>query len=242
MIILFTDFGSLGPYLGQMKAVLHQNAPTVPVIDLFSDAPCFDPKLSSYLLAAYAHEFPLDSVFLCVVDPGVGGARAAVIVRADGRWFVGPGNCLFNTVSKRAHHVQWWDITWQPQHLSASFHGRDLFAPVAALLARHEAPPGRLRAAPVLDTWPAELAEVIYIDHFGNCITGLRAASLHDATVLRIGSHSVRRARTFGDVGVGDGFWYENANGLVELAVNQGRAEQHFGLALGTTLECIKPS
>ncbi|MBI3776515.1 MAG: SAM-dependent chlorinase/fluorinase [Gammaproteobacteria bacterium] len=242
MIILFTDFGSHGPYLGQMKAVLQQHASTVPVIDLFSGAPCCDPELSAYLLAAYVDEFPLDSVFLCVVDPGVGGARAAVIVRADGRWFVGPDNGLFNTISKLAHHVQWWEITWQPQHLSASFHGRDLFAPVAAHLARHETPPGRLREAPLLDTWPVELAKVIYIDHFGNCITGLRAASMRDDTLIRIGSHTLRRARTFGDVGLGQGFWYENANGLVELAVNQGRAEQQFGLVLGATLECIKLS
>jgi len=242
IIILFTDFGLHGPYIGQMKAVLQQHAPSVPVIDLFSDAPCFDPKLSAYLLAAYAHEFPLDSVFLCVVDPGVGGTRAPVIMRADGRWFVGPDNGLFNTVSKHAHHVQWWNITWQPARLSASFHGRDLFAPVAARLARHEAPPGELRAAPVLDAWAADLAQVVYIDHYGNCTTGLRATTLNDATVLRSGTHVLRRARTFGEVAVGRGFWYENANGLVELAVNQGRADRQFGLALGATLECIKLS
>jgi S-adenosyl-L-methionine hydrolase (adenosine-forming) len=75
MIALFTDFGLHGPYTGQMKAVLHQMAPGIPIIDLFADAPVGNPKASAYLLAAYAAWFPVRTVFLCVVDPGVGGTR-----------------------------------------------------------------------------------------------------------------------------------------------------------------------
>ena len=84
MIVLFTDFGLHGPYTGQMKAVLHQMAPSIPVIDLFSDAPVGNPKASAYLLASYAAWFSAGVVFLCVVDPGVGGARPAIILEADG--------------------------------------------------------------------------------------------------------------------------------------------------------------
>src|SRR5215469_13416646 len=93
-IALFTDFGLHGPYTGQMKAVLHQMAPTIPAIDLFADAPAGNPKASAYLLAAYAGWFQVGTVFLCVVDPGVGGTRPAIILEADGRWYVGPGNGL----------------------------------------------------------------------------------------------------------------------------------------------------
>ena len=75
VIIVFTDFGLEGPYTGQMKAVLHQLAPGIPVIDLFADAPVGNPKASAYLLAAYAEWFAVGTVFLCVVDPGVGGGR-----------------------------------------------------------------------------------------------------------------------------------------------------------------------
>ena len=131
MIVLFTDFGLHGPYTGQMKAVLHQMAPSIPVIDLFSDAPFGNPKASAYLLASYAAWFSAGAVFLCVVDPGVGGARPAIILEADGRWYVGPGNGLFELVQRRARQARSWDITWKPERLSASFHGRDLFAPVA---------------------------------------------------------------------------------------------------------------
>ena len=89
MIVLFTDFGVNGPYVGQMKAVLHGAAPGVPIVDLLHDAPAFEPRLSAYLLAAYAQEFPEGSVFVCVVDPGVGSARRPVILRAGNRTFVG---------------------------------------------------------------------------------------------------------------------------------------------------------
>ncbi|MFB9267264.1 SAM-dependent chlorinase/fluorinase [Bradyrhizobium erythrophlei] len=87
--MLFTDFGLHGPYVGQMKAVLDQVVPGISIIDLFADAPVGNPKASAYLLAAYAAWFPAGTVFLGVVDPGVGGARPPVIVEADGRWYVG---------------------------------------------------------------------------------------------------------------------------------------------------------
>lgn len=233
MIVLFTDFGLHGPYVGQMKAALYRDAAEVKVIDLFADAPAFDPKLSAYLLAAYVHEFALDTVFLAVVDPGVGGPRAPVIVRADGRWFVGPDNGLFNVIAMRSRHAQWWDITWQPKRLSASFHGRDLFAPVAARLAMHQPPPGRLREDKFQCDWPADMAQIVYVDHYGNCMTGLRVREMPDGATLRVGQHTLARARTFADVPAGQAFWYENANGLAEIAVNRGRAAQVLGLALG---------
>ena len=143
MFVLFTDFGLQGPYTGQMKAVLNQMAPSVPAIDLFADAPVGIPKASAYLLAAYAEWFTAGTIFLCVVDPGVGGTRPPVIVEADGRWYVGPGNGLFELVQRRAATMRSWDIKWKPERLSASFHGRDLFAPVAAMLAQGEPPPGQ---------------------------------------------------------------------------------------------------
>jgi S-adenosyl-L-methionine hydrolase (adenosine-forming) len=180
MIVLFTDFGLQGPYTGQIKAVLHQMAPGVPAIDLFADAPVGNPKASAYLLAAYAEWFVATTVFLSVVDPGVGSTRPTIIVEADGRWYVGPGNGLFELVQRRATRTRTWDIDWKPERLSASFHGRDLFAPVAAMLARGEPPPGQPRkdATHRRTDWPDDLCEVVYVDHFGNAMTGLRAATL----------------------------------------------------------------
>lgn len=234
MIVLFTDFGVLGPYLGQVKAVLHQEAPGVPVVDLFADAPAFDPQASAYLLAAFITPFPAGSVFLCVVDPGVGSARPGIIIKANERWFVGPDNGLFNIVAKRSRAIQWWDITWRPPWLSASFHGRDLFAPIASRLARGEPPPGILQdvSGRIFD-WPDDLARIVYLDHYGNAMTGLRASSLSLHVMLDVRGHRLSYARTFSDVAAGQAFWYENANGLVELAINRGSAATELGLQIG---------
>lgn len=239
--MLFTDFGLHGPYTGQVKAVLQQRAPGVPVIDLFADAPAGNPKASAYLLAAYAAWFPAGTVFLCVVDPGVGGTRPPLFLEADGRWYVGPGNGLFELVRRRAGTTRCWDIESTAESLSASFHGRDLFAPVAALLARGEPPPGRPRTD---DTdrrpdWPNDLREIIYVDHFGNAMTGLRAALLPSDARLAAAGWMVERARTFSDRPPGAAFWYENSNGLAEIAVNQGRADRELGLALGVPVEIV---
>src|SRR5262249_26638793 len=169
-----------------MKAVLHRMAPAVPIIDLFADAPVGDPKASAYLLAAYAAWFPAKTVFLCVVDPGVGGARPALMIEADGRWYVGPGNGLFELVQRRAVTTRRFDITFAPERLSGSFHGRDLFAPVAAMLARGDDPPGRPRddASDRRPDWPNDLGEIVYVDHYGNAMTGLRAAALAPEATL----------------------------------------------------------
>ena len=234
MILLFTDFGCQGPYLGQMEIVLRQLAPNVDIVNLMCDAPPGKPRPSAYLLAAISSSLPVDSVCVCVVDPGVGGDRPAVVLKADEQWFVGPDNTLLNTLAKRAEQVQWWTIEWRPKKLSTSFHGRDLFAPVAAQLAKNSDMSGlRPYDGPDLSAWPGDLLEIIYIDHYGNAMTGLRyGASLKDKR-LTINDHVVSEADTFCTVPVGQAFWYRNSNGLVEIAVNQGRADEHLRLGLG---------
>jgi S-adenosylmethionine hydrolase len=235
MIFLFTDFGLEGPYVGQMKAVLFREAPDVPVIDLFADLPPFQAQPAAYLLAAYTADLPAGSVCLCVVDPGVGGDRAALALEADGRWYVGPDNGALAIAARRAAAARTWDITWRPERLSASFHGRDLFAPVAARLARGQPPPGEPRddgPAHGKD-WPDDLARIVYIDRFGNGVTGLRAETLPPGAALSVGGRPLERARTFSDRPAGAAFWYQNSSGLVELAVNQGRADEALGLAVG---------
>lgn len=233
-VAFFTDFGPSGPYTGQMEVVLHQIAPDVPVINLLSNAPIADPRLSSYLLAALRYSFPANSVFLAVVDPGVGSERKAVVLQADGQTFVGPDNGLLNTVAVQAKHAQWSEIVWKPEHCSMSFHGRDLFAPVAAKLAINEAD-GLLQSFERndLSDWPQDLAEVIYFDHYGNAMTGLRYRQSFSGKTLIANGMAIKQADTFSAVTEQQAFWYKNSSGLVEIAVNKGRAEQHLALKLG---------
>lgn len=157
------------------------------------------PKASAYLLAVYASWFPVGTVFLCLVDPGVGGTCPAVVLEADGRWYAGPGNGLFELVQRRAAKTCSWDIDWRPERLSASFHGRDLFAPVAAILALGEPPPGQQRGdgADRRADWPDDLREIVYVDHFGNAMTG-SAILVPNASIAAAG-RLLERERTFSD-------------------------------------------
>ncbi|MEQ9639496.1 MAG: SAM-dependent chlorinase/fluorinase [Alphaproteobacteria bacterium] len=235
MIVLFTDFGRAGPYVGQMQAVCARLAPGMPVIDLFADAPAFEPQLAAYLLAAYVDEFPAGTVFCCVVDPGVGSDRLPVALQADGRWFVGPDNGLLGVVEARAAEATAHEIAWRPERLSASFHGRDLFAPVAARLARGTMPDWRPLARPLRpEGWPDDLARVVYVDPYGNAMTGLRADTISS---LAVGGRGLPRLRTFAEAAPGAAFWYENANGLAEIAVNRGSAAASLGLRVGDVVQ-----
>jgi S-adenosylmethionine hydrolase len=170
-----------------------------------------------------------------VVDPGVGSARRPLIVRADDCWFVGPDNGLLGIVARRASQAQWWEITYSPPRLSSTFHGRDLFAPVAAQLAMGMLVPGKqLVDNPPLPTgWPDDLYEIVYIDHYGNGMTGVRADSLDRRTCLAVNGQVLSYARTFSAARAGEPFWYENANGLVEIALKEASGARALSLAIG---------
>lgn len=243
MIVLFTDFGIQGPYLGQMEAVLRSQAPGCEVVNLLCDAPVGDPRLSAYLLAAFGRDFPAGSIFLCVVDPGVGGERRPVVLEADGRWYVGPDNGLLNTTALHAGQTRWHVIRRRPATMSASFHGRDLFAPVAAHLASGQAEDWLTTdTGPDLGAWPADLDELAYVDHYGNAMTARRWSSALDGKRLLIGGRSLTQAETFCAVPEGEAFWYNNSSGLVEIAVNRGRADRALGLTLGMAFRFVNES
>jgi S-adenosylmethionine hydrolase len=238
MIVLFTDFGLEGPYTGQVEAVLHEQAPAVPVIHLFSDLPPFAIQAAAYLLPAFTSRFPPGTVFLCVVDPGVGSERPGVVVKIAGQWFVGPNEGLFALLARRTQAVECWQLPVRDE-VSPSFHGRDVFAPAAARLARGLAPPGEAVDAASLERpdWPDDLLRIVYIDRFGNAMTGVRAGSIAADRVLTVNGRALKSARTFADMEEGTAFWYENSNGLVEIAVNRGRANELLDLAVGTPFE-----
>lgn len=238
MITLFTDFGVQGPYTGQVKAVLLELSPTIPHVELFSDLPAQNIQAAAYLLPAYTARLPDNTVNLCVVDPGVGSDRKALAIRADQHWYVGPDNGLFSLVIRRASRVKIREITWRPEHLSNSFHGRDLFAPVAAMLANgRPLPDHAIDASEIcMPAWPDDLFEVIYIDSFGNAITGVRASQLAPEARLAISGKQLASARTFSDIQAGRCFWYENSNGLVEIAASQARADELLALSIGSEI------
>jgi len=235
MILLFTDFGSADLYVGQVKVAIFTRAPGVMVVDLLNDAPNFDIRSSAHLLAAMTPQFEIGSVCMAVVDPGVGSARGAVVMLADEKWYVGPDNGLLAVVAARASKVELWNITWRPDGLSNSFHGRDLFAPIAAWIEKGAFPHGKLADSVSLQVHidAADLPEIIYIDHYGNAMTGLRAGALPLSGKLLVSETVLEYAPVFSDVPYGTPFWYENSIGLIEIAVNRGSAALMLGLKVG---------
>ncbi|BAO43273.1 SAM hydrolase/SAM-dependent halogenase family protein [Thiolapillus brandeum] len=236
-IFLFTDFGIQGPYTGLMEAAMARACPDARVINLLCDAPRHDPRPSAYLLDAMVNWIPQDGIVVAVVDPGVGGQRKKLVLRSHYRWFLGPDNGLLSRICRRDDQSELWELHAEDHwRVSASFHGRDVFGPAAAMLACGGNP--KLTSVPreemVGFDWPDLLAEVIYIDDFGNAMTGITAQSVPSSRSLQVGGKSLPRVRTFSEVPEGALLHYENSLGLLEIAVNCGSAAEVLGLVIGS--------
>jgi S-adenosylmethionine hydrolase len=231
-IFLFTDFGWPGPYVGQMIAAILAVDPCASVVSLMHDAPAMRPDLAAYLLPACCRFLPRGSVVVAVVDPGVGSERAALRVDTVDLTFVGPDNGLLARLPGVTHVAR---IDWRPPRLSASFHGRDLFAPAAARLAAA----GELASTPlsiaqmVGADWPEDPARVVYVDAFGNLMTGVEAEKFSKNRYIHAAGQVIGHAETFSRVPPGQLFWYANSQGLVEIAVNGVSAAGILSLAPG---------
>jgi hypothetical protein len=234
-IALVTDFGA-SPYVGQIDLLLAAGHPRLPSVALISDLTPFRPDLAAYLLPALLRGMPERTLYMCVVDPGVGSERGVVAMHSGQDWFVAPDNGLLVPVVRRAGaSARIWRVHWQPPGMTASFHGRDLFTPLAQHIAAGRLPCATRIPPDVLVGMdePESGSLVCHIDHYGNAISGLWAAEVAPDTVIALADRRIRRARTFSDVPVGEPFWYENAFGLLEIAVNQGRADTLLHLQPG---------
>jgi len=237
LIYLFTDFGWAGPYVGEMKAVLARDLPDVSLIDLMHDAPKFNPKASAYLLAALSNQFRAGDICIGVIDPGVGDInRRALLLEIDGVRYIGPDNGLFAVTARKAKHCLCHEIIWRPETSSYSFHGRDVFAPVVSRLYRGNETASRIipLASLLGSDWLEQLAEVIYIDHYGNLVTAISAKDCSTQAVFSVAGIQIMYAQTFSRVEVGHLFWYENSMGLVEIAANGSNAAKILGVEIGT--------
>ena len=231
-VFTFTDFGHSGPYIGQVEERLFRADPAIRVIHLVTDAPAFASLEAGYLLAALAGRTG-PGVFLAVVDPGVGGERMPVVVQSGDQWFVGPDNGLFAPLVSQHPGAALFRINYRPASMSATFHGRDLFAPVAAKLATAGfVSLERIDRLAVHDS-PQDLARIVYIDHYGNLVTGMRADKVSPEQQLLFAGTRLDHAGRFGEVEPGMPFWYGNSLGLVEISINRGSAEQRFSAKVG---------
>lgn len=235
-IALLTDFGLVDPYVGVMKGVIATLAPGVPVIDVTHGVPPQDVRVGALLLDAAWRYFPDGTVFVGVVDPGVGTARRPVVVRAVGRLFVGPDNGLFGLLPDA--EVREITAPWGLPSRSRTFHGRDLFAPVAARLARgarfEDVGPVVPDPTPLDLPAPTEgVGEVLYVDRFGNAVTNLPGV---DHGVLVVRNTRAPVVRTYGEGAAGAPIALTGSTGRLEVAIRDGDAARELGLAPGTVV------
>ncbi len=239
IIFTYTDFGYNGPYMGQMKAALMERAPHTPIIDLMVDAPFFDISASALLLSGVTSCLQTPALYLCIVDPGVGGERRPICLKIGHDWYVGPDNGLFHFVMNQSRACTAYEINWRPESLSQSFHGRDLFAPVAAMVSQNDLT--ALQEIPLsslvrLKEEESLKQKIIYIDDYGNCWTGLCAGDCREEHVFNLNGYVIKSARVFSDVPKKDLFWYINSSGFIEIAMNQGNAAELLNVKVGSFL------
>jgi len=220
-----------------MKGVLATRAPGVPVIDVTHGVPPQAVRVGALFLDAAWPWFPLGTVFVCVVDPGVGTRRRPLVVRAAERLFVGPDNGLFGLLPDPV--VREITAPWGAPRCSTTFHGRDLFAPVAARLATGAAfeEVGPIVADPVPLALPVAAAgqvEILYVDHYGNAVTNLPGA---DAGAVRVGALRLPVVRTYGAAPPGAVVALTGSTGRLEVAVRDGDAARALGIGPGAVVQ-----
>jgi S-adenosylmethionine hydrolase len=234
-----------------MKGVILSLNPQARVVDVTHEVQAFDVRAAALALKAAAPWFPPGTVHVVVVDPGVGSSRAPVAAEVDGQLYVGPDNGVLSLAagpSLRAHRIE--TRPFVADRPSATFHGRDVFARTAALLAAGTdvgTVGSRLDALMKLELPPtAKLAggalcgEVIHVDRFGNLITNLSADTVlgadgrpEEQLRVRIGEASLPIVRTFADVAPGEPLAYVGSAGFVEVGVREGRAVDRFACGRG---------
>lgn len=242
IITLLTDFGTADSYVAELKGVLLSRVSGAVLVDVSHDVPPGDIRSAAYILARTWHRFPPSTVHLAVVDPGVGTSRAALALRAHGHYFVAPDNGLLTAVL-RDTEVEAVTL-FAPASAAPTFHGRDLFAPAAADLARGAALsslglrfdgiPERLAYVSPHQEGQWLIGEVVYVDRFGSLITNLRAELIPAQAQFEIDDLLVGpMVRTYRDAAPGGLLAYVGSDGTVEIAVRDGSAAERLGVGVG---------
>ncbi len=252
LITLMTDFGTGDGCVGVMKGVIAQVSATATVLDLTHDIPPQDVMAARFVAMNSCPYFPAGTVHCMVVDPGVGTSRRAIVVEAEVagviQYFVAPDNGLLDGIlSQQIRQVVTLtnQAYWRTRQPSQTFHGRDIFAPVAAHLAAgvnlrefgaevSKESLVRLRVGDAIATPQGFQGIVQYIDRYGNAITNIPAGSVTGRSwQMRVGEQGVRQYASYGEAQPGELLGLIGSHGWVEIAVNGGSAAERLGLSIG---------
>jgi len=256
IITLCTDFGLSDGYVAAMKGVILSIAPRATLVDISHDIPAQDVAHAAFVIASACPYFAADTVHLIVVDPGVGTPREAIAARIHKWWFVAPDNGVLTYLINQYGLETAVSLAnpeyWRTPQPSATFHGRDIFAPAAAHLlrgvplTRFGPPLSRLQRLPTPHPQEAEdgalWGQVIFIDRFGNAVTNIPAEMLANAQDCRITAgrlHLRGLRRTYGDVPKGCYLALIGSHGYLEIAAREANAAQRAELTIGTPV-CVR--
>lgn len=257
-ITLLSDFGYDDHYVASMKGAILAITSEVNLVDVTHNIPPQDIEAAAYMLNQYWGDFPQGTIHLCVVDPGVGGERKPIAVAFDGRVYVGPDNGIMTPLVQKSHR-------WKARHLdnegfyasnpSSTFHGRDIFAPVAGHLAagaEFDELGSKLLDIEMLDSQPVLMGSssiqgrIIHVDRFGNLITNIRKQhlqwaelSLQECGFSAGGQIIAEYVRTYGEAGTDPVFLF-GSNGYLEIAVRNGSAARGLNLGRGTEVVLMR--
>ncbi len=248
-ITLTTDFGLAGPYVASMKGVILGILPAATIVDVSHAIAPQNIHQAAYVLGAAAHFFPDGTIHVVVVDPGVGSERRAIAVFTRRACFVGPDNGVFSRIYVQEDVLEIRNLSNAAYHLptiSNTFHGRDIFAPVAAHIAAGVSPSalGPTISDPVTIDFPApEIradgsihGQIIYADEFGNLISNIPIEWLHDKAgwMFKIGGVSINGlSATYSDVQLQGLVVLGSSAGYVEIAMRNGSAARHLAVEPG---------
>ena len=241
VVTLLTDFGTADGYVGEMKGILLGSAPDAVLVDISHDVTAQDVDGARLALARYWQRFPVWTVHVVVVDPGVGSSRAAIAVESEGRYLVGPDNGVLSPAWLHAG-ARCVELP-VPAGASATFHGRDVFAPAAAALARGTPLDslGETCSTPIVRRTPEAMrrddgsiaGEVITVDRFGNAVTNLVSFR---GGVVEVGGQRLPLVRTYADVASGEAAALVGSSGLLEVAMRDRSAAAVLGLKRGSAV------
>ena len=247
-IALLTDFGSADYFVGAMKGAILSINPDAAIVDITHEIPAQDVAAGAFTLLAAYDVFPAGTIHVAVVDPGVGSTRRPIVVSALDQFFVGPDNGIFTYIYDRSPSFETFHITatnYFRHPVSTTFHGRDIFAPVAAALSTglDVSSLGPRITDPIRLSIPLEPdgpnAHIIHIDRFGNLITNITRDVFTEGTKLNINGRVITAFRNFfgGNVGPSDEpFAIWGSAGFLEIAVNCGSAADFFGAQKGDSV------
>lgn len=241
VVTLTTDFGTRDHYVGAMKGVIATLAPRVAVFDITHGIPEFDVSEGAFAIARAYRFYPLGTVHVVVVDPGVGSSRRPIAVATEGHLFIAPDNGVLSQVLESAESFEARTLASRHGHgsLSHTFHGRDLFGPAGARLATGLAfdEIGERVSDPFLLP-PVAVARgagrVLHVDGFGNVVTSFQDVDLPARTGLKVGSATIRlRSTSYATVPEGQLFLIAGSSGYMEVSLNRGSAADALGVRAG---------